>query len=60
MKKIIIILLFFINTLVYSFEYIEIYNENRPDYIDFNFAFDKYVPVDKDIYVFAKKSLNTW
>lgn len=58
MKKIIIILLFFINTLVYSFEYIEIYNENRPDYIDFNFAFDKYVPVDKDIYVFAKKSLN--
>ena len=58
MKKIIIILLFFINTLVYSFEYIEIYNENRLDYIDFNFAFDKYVPVDKDIYVFANKSLN--
>ena len=57
-KKIIIILLFFMNTLIYSFEYVEIYNDTRPDKIDFNFAFDKYVLIDKDIYVFAKKQLN--
>lgn len=58
MKKLFLLFFSFLYTFSYSIKYIEIYNDERPEHIDFNFQFDKYVPKDKDHYIFAKKTVN--
>ncbi|WP_068268331.1 L,D-transpeptidase family protein [Caviibacter abscessus] len=58
MKKLFLMFFVFLYTFSYSIEYIEKFSDERSEHIDFNFQFDKYVPKDKDHYVFAKKSVN--
>lgn len=51
-------LLILLSTFSYSFEYLKKFSDERPKHIEFDFKFNKYVPKDKDHYVFTKKKVN--